>query len=254
VIDFGVKTPYGPLAVDMKPVLTFLFILWIMALGAMPGQAATWRTLDGQSVEAEAVEFDFTTKMVTLENKVNNARANYYTRDLDFKSRRLLLFAPVFHQSFPESTFWPKEKIWLCGLAILSPIFLLIVGMWLAGLFVARRFNPFSAIGAFLGSWIAGVILVICYMVFAQKGNLGNGMIYTGMGIASLVMALFVSAMYRCSFLKGVLIFVGHIVFAAFLAYVIVYGADKIFPPDQVNDFWQQWVYIPTGLVESSAN
>jgi len=236
----------------MKAVLKFFAIVWLVGLWTSETRAAVWRTLDGQAIEGEAVEFDFTTKMVTLENKGNGSRANYNTRDLDFKSRRLLFFSPVFIDSFPEATFWPKEKIWMVGLWILSPIFLLISGMWLAGLFVAKRFNPFSAIGAFLGSWIAGVILVICYLVFAQKGNLGNGVVYVGVGIATLVMALFVSAMYRCSFPKGVLIFLGHIVFAAFLAYVIVYGADQIFPPNQVSDFWQKWVYAPTGLVESA--
>ncbi|MDF1814855.1 MAG: hypothetical protein P1V20_21810 [Verrucomicrobiales bacterium] len=212
-------------------------------------EAGEWRTFDGQVLKADAVDFDFPTKMVTLENPETRARANYSTGDLDFKSKRLLFFHPVFHRSFPDG-FMQKEKLWLFGIAILSPIALLIVGMWLAGLFIAKKFNPFSAIGAFLGSWIAGVILTVCYLVFAQKSEFGLGLIYIGILLAALVMAMFISAMYQTTFLKGIVIFVAHLVFAALLGYVLIYGMEKIVSLDDVSAFWHQWVFQPTGLVE----
>ncbi|MDF1755355.1 MAG: hypothetical protein P1U89_21380 [Verrucomicrobiales bacterium] len=233
--------------------LKALLIAFVLLFGVWGGdtvQAGEWRTFDGKIIDAEAVEFDFATKMVMMENPETKGRANYSTRDLDFSSRRKLFLSPVFHRSFPEGSFWSKEKMWLIGIAILSPVVLLVAGMWLAGLFIAKRFNPFSAIGAFLGSWVAGVILIICYFVFAQKGNYGMGIIYFGIVLSALIMALFISAMYRTTFIRGILIFFGHLVFAALLGYILLYGMDKLLPPDQVSAFWQKWVFMPTGLLE----
>lgn len=217
-------------------------------LFTLSGIAGTWRTFDGQVIHADPVEFDFETKMVTLENPDTQARANYNTRDLDFASRRLLLFSPIFHSSLPSGL--PSEKLWLFGLAMVSPILLLIVGMWVSGLFIARKFNPFSAVGAFLGSWIAGVILMICYLIFAEKGGFGIQMVGVGGIVGVAAMALFISAIYQTSYLKGVLIFVGHLVFAGFFAYILLYHMDKFMSPDDVSAFWQKWVFSPTGLVD----
>lgn len=236
----------------MKQKWTGCLVAACMILCSSSLFAGKWTTYDGQSVEADVINFDFATKMVTVEDPETQARTDYNTKDLDFSSRRQLLFSPVFHQSFPATgLIWPREKMWLFGLAIVSPILLLIIGMWVAGVFIARRFNPFSAVGAFLGSWIAGVILMVCYLVFAQKGG-GTSIIYIGGLVGTMVMALFISAMYRTSFLKGVLIFIFHLLFAGFFAFVLIYKMEKFVPPDQVSAFWDSWVFIPTGLMDGA--
>ena len=222
---------------------------FLVSLGTSEA-ATTWKTFDGQTFQADPVQFDFESKVVTLLNAESGARVSYHTRDLDFRSKRKLLLSPVFHRSYPKGGFWPTEKISLFAIAILSPIILLIAGMWLAGLFFAKKFNPFKALGAFLGSWIAGVILIICYLVFAAKSDMGVGLIWFGTAIAGLVMALFISSIYSTTFLKGVIIFVTHILFAALLAFLLIIGTETLLPLDEVSGFWEKWVFAKTGLVE----
>lgn len=216
--------------------------------------ATSWRTYDGTEFEAVATAFDFETKDVTLTYPDTETIATHNTKDLDFKSRQKLLFSPTFHNSLPEG-FASPEKLWLYGLAIFSPVLLLIIGMWLSGLFIARKFNPFSALGAFLGSWIAGIILMACYRVFAAKSSDGGtGFLIFGFIIATVVMALFISAVYKTSFLKGLFIFVAHVLFAALVGYLLIFSADVFFPNDQVSAFWDQWVFSKVGLIEKIAS
>lgn len=216
--------------------------------GAAP---LTWSTYNGKTIQGDVVKFDFQTKQVVLEDRSTGTRSALDTAELDLRSKRQLMLSPFFHNSFPSEGMWPKEKITLLAIAVLSPVILLIIGMWLAGMFVARRFNPFSALGAFLGSWIAGVILVVCYIVFASKsdGN-GQGFIWVGSIIAVAVMTLYVSGIYSTSFVRGFLIIIGQFAFAALLAVLIVYGMDSLMEPDRVHALWEKWIFAPTGLVE----
>jgi len=237
----------------MKSAFAIVALISLLPLSPASAEPArTWKTLDGKAVQASAVAFNFDTKMVTLESG-ENSQAQYSTKDLDFSSRRMLFFSPVFQnsQSSGSSTgIWRKERIFYWALLIFGSVFLLILGMWLSGLFIARRFNPFSSIGAFLGSWLAGAILMVCYLLFAAKtGTGGGGLIWFGGLIAMVVVAMFVSAIYRTSFLKGLFIFIGHLAFAGLLGYVLVFGSDTFFP-DQTSEFWERWVFVPTGLVE----
>lgn len=224
-------------------------VLFFLTVQSVEAGAPSWRTYDGKTIEGKAIDFNFETKTVTLQPD-DGERTALFSQDLDFQSKRRLLFSNVFHASYPDTGFfWSKEKYTFFAMVIFSPIILLIIGMWLSALFVARKFNPFSAVGAFLGSWIAGVILVICYMVMAAKSGSGNAVVYGGSVFAALVMALFVSAVYKTKFLKGLLIFVCHFLFAGLLGFLLIYGADILLPGDEVNAFWEKWVFEPTGLV-----
>ncbi len=236
----------------MRVLLSTAACALLLFLVSCSGEKRGWKTYDGRTIQADAVRFDFAGKTVILENRETGERNRFSSRDLDFESKRRLLFSPVFHQSYPSEGWWIREKWNLVGLAVLSPVALLLVGMWLSGLFIARKFNPFSAAGAFIGSWIAGAILIVCYMVFAAKSNLGEGLIWLGMVIASAVMALFVSAVYQTSFVRGFFVFAGHLFFAGLLAFLLFFGADTLLPRDEVARFWENFVFAPTGLVEGA--
>ncbi len=229
----------------------FSACLFLLIFGGT-STAATWRTYDGQTIKASVSSFDYENKMVTLENMDTQARAAYKTLDLDYKSARMLLVSPKFFQSYPKGRIWSKEQMTLVGIYLGSPIILLIVGMWLAGLFIAKRFNPFSAIGAFIGSWIAGAILLICYMIFASKSS-GNGTMFIVLGalIATLVMSLYISAIYKTTFFRGFFIFIGHLFFAALIGFLLIYGTDTLLAEGDVSQFWNQWIFRPVGLTDS---
>lgn len=216
---------------------------------------SVWRTYDNKTeIDAVATHFDFETKDVTLTYLDTETHQVHNTKDLDFKSRQKLLLTTVFQNSLP-SGFTSPEKLWYYGLAIFSPVLLLIVGMWLSALFIAKKFNPFKALGAFLGSWIAGIILMACYRVFAAKsGDSGTGFIIAGMLIATVVMALFISAVYKTTFFKGLFIFVAHMLFAGLVGYLLIFSADVFFPKDEVSAFWDQWVFSKVGLIEKLAS
>lgn len=211
-----------------------------------PLNAGQWSFLNSTSVEGKVTEFDFETKTVTIENPDTLEVLTFNTADLDFPSKRRLLFSRIFHTSFG----WSMEKIWLFGLAILSPVLLLIVGMWLSALFIAKKFNPFSAIGAFIGSWVSGILLLICYFIFGEKaGGSMAGFMWVGGVLATGVMALFISAIYKTKFLKGLFIFIAHLIFAGLVGYLLIFSAEKLFPADQVAGFWEDWVFSKVGLV-----
>ena len=234
----------------MRVIATITAIATLFAVVSCSPGITQLKTLNQKEFEGEVTGFDFASKTVTIQLAGIGGQSNINTSDLDYRSKRKLLFSPAFHGSYPSTGFWIKEKWILLALAILSPIALLVTGMWLAGLFIARRFNPFSAVAAFLGSWVAGAILIACYLVFAAKSNLGAGLIWVGVIISILIMALFVSAMYRTSFIKGIFIFVAHLFFAGLLAFLAVFGADTLLPSDRVSEFWESYVFRPTGLVE----
>ena len=216
------------------------------------GEAAAkiWTKTGGDTFDADPIQFDYKTKTVTFFNNETKSREDLPAAELDYRSKRRLLLSPVFHSSYPKGGLWPKEKIKLFALVIFSPIALLVVGMWLAALFTAKRFNPFSAVGAFLGSWIAGVILVVCYLIYAAKSGMGAGLIWVGAGVAALVMALFISSIYNTTYVKGIIIFVGHILMAGLLAFLLLIGTDTLLPREEVSAFWEHWVFAPVGLIE----
>lgn len=236
----------------MKHLVAAILLFLSVSILSPPcnGAPLDWSTYNGEIFQGDVVKFDFQTKQVILEDRSTGARSTVDTAELDLKSKRQLMLSPFFHNSYPSEGMWPKEKITLVAIAVLSPVVLLIIGMWLAGMFVARRFNPFSALGAFLGSWIAGVILVVCYIVFASKSEgSGQGFIWVGSIIAVLVMTLYVSGIYNTSFIRGFLILIGQFAFAGLLAFLIVYGMDSMMEPDEVQALWEKWIFAPTGLV-----
>ena len=236
----------------MQPFHSILILAVLIIGSTINSSEAAWKLFDGTVVEGELVEFDYSSKNVTLELG-NGSQSIHNSADFAFQSKRELLFTAAFQQSYPSGNFgmWPVEKFWYFGLAAVAPVLLLILGMWLAGLFIARKFSPFKAIRAFLGSWLAGVLLFAVYLWFASK-NEGSAtwLFLLGGLLATVAMAFFVASVYNTKFLKGLFVFIAHIAFAGLVGYFLIYNAELFVPIDQVSAFWDEFVFSRVGLLD----
>ncbi len=211
-----------------------------------------WELNTGETIDGVPAAFDFKDKSVTFFNRLTESQRKVASDDLVLRSRQRLLISPVFHHSYPEEGNWPDEKRNLLSIAFFAPAISLFVGFWLAGWFVTGKLNPVLAIFGFLGSWLIGCLLIFCYLMFAEMSDSKNMVIIGGVIMSTIIVAIFVSAVYGCSFLKGMAVFLlqalaGICVSALGLA---VFGLAF---PDEIEDrIWTEHVFVPVGLQEKT--
>lgn len=227
-----------------------LLFLTISLLGIAPLSASTWTLFDGSEFDAELVKFDYKTKTLFF-TRADGIETTHNSKDLAFTSKRKLLFSQQFRKSYSEvdTTLWPAGKIWAFAIVAISPVIFLIIGMWVAGLFIAKKFNPFKAVGAFIGSYLAGIVLLACYFIFSEKAN-STTFIWVGAAVAAVAMTFFIASIYDTKFIGGLLILITHFIFAGLIAGLLIYGTEFFFPVNQISAIWDQYIFSKVGLLD----
>lgn len=211
--------------------------------------AEAFELRDGTKVPGNVIGFDFETKHLTLEDPVSLDTSNVPARDLSLRSKQFLLLSPVFHRSYPDEDQWPEEKVTLTAYGILAPIAVLLAGFWIAGWLIGGKFNPVRAFLGFFGGWIVGTLFVVFYLFFAARFDKGIAVVGIGFVLASVFVPMFVSAIYQCSFFRGLGVFLFHLVAAACLTAIGLVACEIFIPPDQLENWWNVRVFQPVGLI-----
>lgn len=216
--------------------------------------AQAWELETGQQVGGDAIHFDYETKSLGLRDPVTGKETEIPVRDLSLRSRQRLLVSEIFHQSYPDERGWPEEKSHLLRIAILSPAAALFLGFWIGGLVLAKKVNPLRALVAFLGGWLVGGLFLFFYLYFAGRFGGGAGTVVFGAVLGTVFLSLFVSAIYSCTVLRGFLIFLFQIFAAAVIGLTGLFLAEILTPRDTLERFWEDRVFIPSGLMPPRPN
>jgi len=228
-----------------------VLLFGVMIVSRFPAMARKpWKTINGDLIVARAVEFDLKTKMVTWENP-GKKPVSHQSADLDFASQQRLFFSSAFQktQLLDGVATWSPEKANSYAFLLLFATLLIIGGMWVTGLVIARRRNPLVAAITCGTGWLTGSILMVTYSFIAER-TAATGVMWFGAAVSLAIVALLVSALYQVSYIRGLLIFVCHAVLVGMAVYVLVFHAATIFP-NSARQFWHQTVFVPTGLVVS---
>ncbi|MAS95129.1 MAG: hypothetical protein CMO55_18185 [Verrucomicrobiales bacterium] len=204
---------------------------------------------DGTELPGKVIGFNFDTKELTVEAPSSGKSTVVPTRELSLRSKQTLLFSQVFHRSYPEGKKWPREKVNLTMYGILAPVIALLGGFWIAGWLIGGKFNPVRAFFGFFGGWIVGTLFVVFYLFFAARFDKGAAVIGIGFLMASVFVPMFVSAIYQCSFFRGLAVFLFHLIAAACLTAIGLVACELFIPPDQLNFWWNVRVFEPVGLI-----
>lgn len=223
-----------------------LLALCVFLCGPATAQALELR--DGEKLMGTVTAFDFETKKVTVVDPLTKDGVQVPVSDLSLRSRQVLLFSPALHRSYPEGEHWPKEKVRLLIYGTLAPTLVLFAGFWISGWLIGGKLNPIRAFFGFLGGWIVGALFVAFYLFFALRFEKGTMLVGVGALLAMVFVPMFVSAIYQCSFLRGLGIFLFHLVAAACLLAIGLVALELLAPPDLLEYWWESRVFEPVGL------
>lgn len=213
-----------------------------------PAVCAGWELKTGETIDGVPARFDFEDKTITFFNRLSESQREVASDELVLRSRQRLLLSPVFHRSYPDEGNWVDEKRKLLSFAFLTPAISLFVGFWLAGWFVTGKFNPVLAVFGFLGSWLIGCLLVFCYLMFAEMSDSKNAVIVGGATVSTIIVSIFVSAVYSCSFLKGMAVFLLQTLAAICVTALGMLAFSLAVPDITEETIWTEHVFIPVGL------
>jgi hypothetical protein len=216
--------------------------------------AGAWGLESGDNIYGIPLEFDFASKTVKFSNPGAAESLTFPAHDLSFRSKQRLLINRVFLSSFPDGPAFSKEKKHLLLLAIFSPMTVLLIAFWIAGILLARKVSPIRALIGCLGGWILGTTFVIFYLFFAARLGGDYRVVLFGTGLGMIVLSVFISAVYQCSILKGFLIFFAQIFVALFLAIVGLATTESLIEKKAVYAFWNEHVFEPVGMIPSTEN
>ncbi len=209
-----------------------------------------WTTKDGQVQTADAMDFDFESKVLILENPETGARSRTETTKLVRNDRIRLLFEPAFHSALngrtPEIS--AARRYLLCIFAF-TPAILLFAGFWIAGWLVGGSASPIRAFFGFLGGWACGVLFMFFYFMLSARNGGSSGILWFGAAISSIFVSVFVSAVYKCKTLKGFAIFFAHLAAAIFLTTILLFVCENFIPSESTNDFLDRNLFEPVGLI-----
>jgi len=218
----------------------------------LPVLCGAWDLDSGEKLDGVPTAFNFDGKSVIFFNRLSQIERTIPVDELDLRSRQKLLLSPVFHHSYPDVGNWPDEKRRLLIFALLAPTVSLFLGFWLAGWFVAGKFNPILALFGFLGSWLIGGLLIFCYLMFAEMTENKTPVVAGGAIVSTILVAIFVSAVYSCSFIKGLAVFLLQSLAAICVTALGLLLFGIVVPDEQEERIWRELVFVPVGLQEKS--
>lgn len=228
----------------------FLRLALLCLLIGSTGQLHAWTLLSGEDIEGKPVAFRFEEKTLVFENPVLGEPIEIKTKDLSLRDRQRLLISPLFHESFPKNPAWPKEKRNLLLFAVFSPVAALLIGFWIAGIIVARKFSPVRAFVGFCGGWILGILFFFLYLYFSSRIGGGITTVLFGCGMGLVILSFYISAIYSCDIFKGLLIFLLQLFIAGVLSLAVIFAGGLMFDQHDAERFWNEKVFAPVGLIE----
>ncbi len=226
---------------------TALFLLLssscpVAALGGI------WSLQNGGTREGEALAFDFEKKELSLSDPITGKTTVVPTADLSLRSRQRLLLSPLFYKVERGNTPAPvgQDRLPLYALAAFTGV--VVPGFWLSAWFLNGRINPFLAVFASLGSWIVLGILLTCYTFLSLRFEGAISITLLGTIMTLALTPLYVSAVYSCTYLRGLLLFGAHLVVALALFAIGLVLVEFIAGTDPVDAWWNEHVFKPVGL------
>lgn len=232
----------------MSPSLRLILLFGLVSF--LTSEAHAWKLESGQKVRGKAVSFDYEQKSLGVEDAVTKKISQIPVESLSLRSRQRLLFSPLFHESYPTEGGWPEEKYYLLRLAIFSPMAALLVGFWIGGILITKKYNPVRAILGFFGAWMIGGLFIFFYLFFAGRFGGGIGTVLFGAFLGTVFLSFFISIVYTCNVWKAFQIFLLQIVAAVILS-IATLGLTEFFVPlEERTSFWGEHVFAPTGMMK----
>ncbi len=220
----------------------------------LPAGAAGWSFRSGEELPGDPVAFDFERKVLTFRDPVSRAESLVPTRSLSLRSRQKLLLSPLFHQADAGRHLWTPEKRRLLALGGMVPAGVLFLGFWGAAWFFTGRRSPLLAVFGFLGSWAVLGILAICYTFLMMRFDGGLKIGLFGVAMALGVTPLYLSAVYNCSYPKGLWVLLSHLLagfcFLSIGLAALEIGAGR----KRSEEWWNRKVFEPVGLIAPDAD
>ena len=227
----------------------------ILTLGLLLASSTTlaWEARDGSQIGGKLESFNFETKELVFSDLLNPHEKHVPFEDLSLSSRQRLLFSPVYHRSFPDDSLWPAEKKMLFLVSAAAIIIPLLLGFWISGILIARKFNPIHALIGFVGSWIIGSILVAVYLILSSQFDGNLALLSAGFVVAAIFLSILVSAIYNCPSIKGFAILIAHLVIGALLALVFLSATNLLLPEESLDKLWNLLVFRAVGLAPTGS-
>ena len=227
-------------------------VLLVLTLLQVNASAAKWELGSGTELTGEPVRFNFKSKLVSWKDPITGSFNDVPAEKLSYKTKQRLILSPLIHNSYSGDPLWPKERqAMLFKLFLLAGIFMC-AGFWIAGWLIASQWNPLSASFAFIGSWIVAGIFIVMYLFLNSRVGEGNGVLILGVISATGFASLFTSAIYGCTFVKGLKIFLFQAVTSICLLFISAF-IFEVAVPEQVKDrIWTKHIFIPSGLQAAS--
>lgn len=229
----------------LLPRFAILFVVSFL----LSSQAQGWNLESGQKIRGKAASFNYEKKSLGVEDAVTGKISQIPVEDLSLRSQQRLLLSPLFHESYPTEGGWPEEKYYLLRLAIFSPMATLLIGFWIGGILITKKFSPFRAILGFFGGWMIGGLFIFFYLFFAGRFGGGTGMVLFGGFLGTIFLSFFISIVYLCSVWKAFLIFMFQIVAAILLCVAVVALTEFFVPLPEREAFWGEHIFVPVGMM-----
>lgn len=210
--------------------------------------AGNWSLKNGETRSGEAVAFDFEKKVIDLRDPVTGTTTRVPTSELSLRSRQRLLVSPLFYKVDRGESPVPdgRDRIPFYVLAAFAAV--VVPGFWISAFLITGRVNPFLSLLGSVGSWIVLGILLACYALLRARFDGGTGYMFFGTTLSIVVTPLFISAVYSCSYARGMLLLGFHLVAALSLFAIALVLVEPIAGEDQVDAWWSESIFKPLGL------
>lgn len=227
-------------------------LLAILFLFASAPDASAWTLLSGEPIEGKPAVFLQEDKTVWFARSMTQGDGEFVAaKDLSLRDRQRLLISPVLMESFSEEEGWPSEKRNLLLILVFSPIVVLYLGFWIAGIFITRKFSPLRALFGFLGGWFLGALMIFFYLFFASRVGGGSLTILFGGAVALVLLSFYISSVYQCDVFRGLLIFLLQLFIAILLTVGTISASETLLDRHEVERFWNERVFAPVGMIEN---
>lgn len=216
-----------------------------------------WTRTGKDAVYGEMTYFDFERKTVTIQpaspkekpEKKIKEEIKFLSSELDSRSRWMAMFSTHFLQSIPSDNY-RSEHLHLALIFIVIPAVLYLFSFWLSAILITRRVNPLRAIIALPGAWFLSGFLIVFYIFMIGRYPDHTLVICSVGGLITLcVAALFISIIYHKSVFHGLGLIIFHSVLAPLILASSIYASYKFGDPEKVDQFFEQRVFTPAGLL-----
>lgn len=226
------------------------FVLASLAflIGLSPASAA-WHFRTGEPLPGDPVAFDSREKTVTVRESLTDKETIIPVGRLSLRSRQKLLVSPLFLRAEREGDLWPAAKLRLLAFAVAIPGVVFFFLFWAIAWIATGRFNPVLAFIGFVGSWVIVAIFAICYAFLEMRLGGGAKVFALGLAVAFGTTPLYLSAVFGCSYLKGLVVLVSHALAGIFVIALMLTSAELVAGSSVAETVWNRAVFEPAGLI-----